>query len=528
MEVNRLVFDHAVRIRADHPSDEGAILIRTNGAVLDLKGGELIGGKDQAPSDTLTGRGIVVRGARDVTIRGAVIRGFKVAIYAEDAPGLTIEGCDVSGNYRQRLKSTPRGEHEDDWLYGHENDQNEWLRYGAGIYLLRCPGADVENCRARDGQNGICLSRSDEATIAGNDMSFMSGWGLAMWRSSRCKVLGNRFDYCVRGYSHGVYARGQDSAGILVYEQCSDNVFAWNRATHGGDGFFLYAGNQTVQRTGEGGCNRNLVYENDFSFAVANGIEATFSQGNVFASNRLTECEHGIWAGYSAESLIENNRIERSANGISIEHGRGNRLYWNDFDQCGRAVRLWWDDDKELLASAFGRKTGGASASEVVERNTFNACDIAIDASRTEGLSVYGNRFESCGVCLAIVGEAAAQPLWCIGNVFLDGSVENRTSTELVSSRNHAAERVKFVGPWARQKAAASEQEAWMAVHHERDEAPGKPFPWIRIEETRIPAAAEGPPARPTTAPRGPLPGLTDGKQHIRVDEWGPVRHESR
>jgi hypothetical protein len=34
----------------------------------------------------------------------------------------------------------------------------------------------------------------------------------------------NRLDWNVRGYSHGIYARGQDSAGILCYEQSNDNI----------------------------------------------------------------------------------------------------------------------------------------------------------------------------------------------------------------------------------------------------------------------------------------------------------------
>src|SRR5262249_6358598 len=202
--------------------DDGVYIIETDNVTLDFGGATLEGADAGTPADQFVGRGIVVRHAKNVTIKNATIRGFKVAIYAEDCPNLHIENCDVSRNYRQHLKSTPQREHNDDWLFGHENDQNEWLRYGAGIYLLRCDKAELRGNRARNGQNGICLSRCDEARVELNDMSFMSGWGLAMWRSCKCKVLSNRFDYCVRGYSHGVYARGQDSTGILVYEQCSD------------------------------------------------------------------------------------------------------------------------------------------------------------------------------------------------------------------------------------------------------------------------------------------------------------------
>ena len=52
----------------------------------------------------------------------------------------------------------------------------------------------------------------------------------------------NRIDWCVRGYSHGFYNRGQDSAGLLMYEQSSRNTVAYNSVTHGGDGLFLWAG----------------------------------------------------------------------------------------------------------------------------------------------------------------------------------------------------------------------------------------------------------------------------------------------
>ena len=42
------------------------------------------------------------------------------------------------------------------------------------------------------------------------------------------EIVGNRIDYNVRGYSHGFFRRGQDSAGILMFEQCQRNVIAFN------------------------------------------------------------------------------------------------------------------------------------------------------------------------------------------------------------------------------------------------------------------------------------------------------------
>ena len=68
-------------------------------------------------------------------------------------------------------------------------------------------------------------------------MIFNSGIGIGLYRSSKKYHYHNRVDYNVRGYSYGKYKRGQDSAPP-VFEQSSNNVFAYNTATHSGDGFF--------------------------------------------------------------------------------------------------------------------------------------------------------------------------------------------------------------------------------------------------------------------------------------------------
>ncbi len=110
-----------------------------------------------------------------------------------------------------------------DWLSPHHNDNNEWLNnYGAAIYVEDSSDVTVRGCKVWHGQNGLCIDRVNDSKIYDNDFSFNSGWGLGMWRSSKNVVNRNKFDWCVRGYSHKVYARGQDSAGILAFEQCSD------------------------------------------------------------------------------------------------------------------------------------------------------------------------------------------------------------------------------------------------------------------------------------------------------------------
>ncbi len=365
---NDLVITKSTELKGNR---RGMIRIKGDNITLDCTGATLVG-VDDKPADGYTGFGLVAENCKNLTIKGLSVRAYKVGMHFTNCDGLKLIDCDVSRNFRQHLKSTPRGEVGADWLYGHENDDHEWMRhYGAGIYVENSKNVTVQRCRARNGQNGLCLDRVTESAVIDCDMSFMSGWGLAMWRSSKNDISNNKFDWCMRGFSHKVYHRGQDSAGIFVFEQCSDNVFAYNSATHGGDGFFLYAGNETLKKTGKGGCNRNILYRNDFSHAAANGIECTFSDGNVFVENILDECDHGVWAGYSYNTTIVGNHIGGCNNGVSIEHGHDNRIESNTFDRCGIGVHAWANHNKELDDGIYGQNQETKSRGYVITRNTF-------------------------------------------------------------------------------------------------------------------------------------------------------------
>lgn len=357
----------------------GVIHIRTSGITLQFKDGSVLWGGPRpaevpdGPWDRYAGVGIRIDGAHDVTIRGARVHGFKVGIWATDCDRLTIDGAEFTDNYRQRLKSTPESEDSSDWLYPHRNDNDEWAtQHGAAVYVRRSEGAVMRGVRVRRGQNGILLHSVNGAQISDNDCSFLSGWGLGMFRSSHNFICRNAFDFCVRGHSEGVYNRGQDSAGILMFEQCSNNLVIENSCTHGGDGIFGFAGLEAVN--GEGapadfafarrGCNDNVFVGNDLSYAPAHGLEMTFSFGNIIRGNRFAEnaiC--GIWGGYSQETLIGSNEfvgnggmaygLERG--GVNIEHGANNRIIDNDFVNNRCAVHVWWDPHGDFETKAWGR-----------------------------------------------------------------------------------------------------------------------------------------------------------------------------
>jgi len=385
------------------------IRVTADGVTLDLGEAHIRGAKVGAEADAFEGIGILVEGRKNVTIRGGRLSGFRCAILVRDCQNVVIEGVDVSGNFRQRLGSTPDSEDAADWLRPHDNDKQEWRkRYGAGICLENCTDSKVVECIGRRQQNGLILDRCTGIKVLDNDFSFNSGWGIALWRSSGNLVSQNKCDWCVRGYSHGVYDRGQDSAGILMFEQCSGNTIFRNSATHSGDGLFLYAGEETLKRTGTGGCNNNLVAYNDFSHAVANAIEATFSYNNRFLGNRCDDSNYGVWAGYSYGTLIEGNTFSGNRiAGVAIEHGRENRIVYNTFLENRDGIRLWWDDDKELLASKFGAIHDCKSEVYLIAGNTFEGEKVGVRLTDTSRVAILANHFEEVGEVLVKKGKCA-------------------------------------------------------------------------------------------------------------------------
>lgn len=329
------------RLRASASPDSALLTVRGDDLTVDLRGVTFIGSPIDSAPDAGQGTAIRIDGGSRVRVRGLTARGYRVGILARGTRALTLDGNDLSYGWKPRLFSTVAHESLNDWLSYHKNEQDEWLRFGAGIYLSRVTGGTLRGNTVCQGMNGVLLTRTDSLDIRDNDVSYNSGLGIGMYRSSWNTIVNNRADYNVRGYSHGFFARGQDSAALLMFEQCTHNIVAYNSMTHGGDGLFLWAGQETMD-TGKGGSNDNLFLMNDFSFAPTNGMEATFSR-NQFIGNRVEGNTHGLWGGYSYESAIIGNCFVNNRIGIAIEHGQQNTVGANWFVGDTLGIRVWAD-----------------------------------------------------------------------------------------------------------------------------------------------------------------------------------------
>lgn len=427
------VIDKSCRVRiapglviAD-ADDNGVIHIAASNITVVFESGSMLRGSPAGtPPDTMTGRGIRIQNVDHVTLRDAVVSGFKVGVALRNAPDAELAGCRFTDNFRQHLLSTAEAEDPGDWLWPHDNTHDKWAtRYGAAIHAIGSDRVSIHDCTVRKGQNGIILDSVAHARIYDNDCSFLSGWGLALWLVTDSQIQHNAFDFCIRGYSHGVYNRGQDSAGILVFERCTGNTFAQNSVTHGGDGFFAFSGKGALGEDpsfapasfkGLGNAD-TLLTGNDFSYAAAHGIETTFSFNFTIAANRMvSNAICGVWGGYSQNMLITRNLFEDNGSagyglergGINIEHGSGNVIDGNTFTNNACGVHLWWDDDPGIAKSPWYAANHKGSVGNAIVNNRFAGDKTGIQQRITTQTELSGNTFEGIAEAKQVVSDASS------------------------------------------------------------------------------------------------------------------------
>lgn len=392
-----MVITHSVRItpgtyRIAAPAslDSALVTVRGDDIIVDFSGAALEGSALTDDPDKATGVAIRVEDGHHVTIRNARVRGYRVAVMARGTHDLSVLDSDLSYNWKPRLYSLVEHESLADWLSHHHNEHDEWLRYGAAIYLSDVDGGRIRGNRITQGMEGLMLVRSDSLRIWNNTIEFNSGVGIALYRSSYNSILHNHASYNVRGFSNHFYRRGQDSADLLLYEQSSQNTVAFNSMTHGGDGLFLWAGQSTMD-TGVGGANDNLFYANDFSFAPTNAMEATFSR-NLFIGNRASGSDNGLWGGYSYDSKVIGNEFTGNRTGIAIEHGQSNEIVANRFINDSVAIRLWAVPE-EPGDWGYPKHRDTHSRGYYIAHNVFAGNRVGLRVAQTSGAHVTRNEF---------------------------------------------------------------------------------------------------------------------------------------
>jgi hypothetical protein len=157
--------------------------------------------------------------------------------------------------------------------------------------------------------------------------------------------------------------------------------------------------------TGKGGSNDNLFYRNDFSHAPTNGIEATFSR-NRFIDNRVEENWHGVWGGYSYDSVWHANRFARNSEAIAIEHGQNNEISANTFDGDETAIRLWQNAAQDPNWG-YPKNRDTRSRDFMILGNTFRGNGTALSVRDTVNVKAMANTFTSVKTETSLAGHTA-------------------------------------------------------------------------------------------------------------------------
>lgn len=120
-----------------------------------------------------------------------------------------------------------------------------------------------------------------------------------------------------------------------------------------------------------------------------NGVEVTFSR-NIIAGNLIRECDHGVWGGYSYESIIADNQFEDNRIDIAIEHGQQNEIAKNIFKNSHEGIKLW-QRDKQPTGWGYAESRDTKSRDYTIAENSFQSVVNPYNILLTNNVKLYKN-----------------------------------------------------------------------------------------------------------------------------------------
>ena len=178
-----------------------ALTIRGDNITVDFNGAILSGGPETADPDVYTGAGVLIEGGRNITVKNAVIRGYKIGILARRSPDLHLSSNDLSYNWKPRLYSGVEKESLVDWMSYHQNEKDEFSNTFDGVGTRLAGDSDVDldavpevhiisdEERLSKLPGGIDPMIKDEAT-RGRSRIIVDEWGPYDWKHPKLWPVG--------------------------------------------------------------------------------------------------------------------------------------------------------------------------------------------------------------------------------------------------------------------------------------------------------------------------------------------------
>jgi parallel beta-helix repeat protein len=448
--------------------DTGILRVSGRSYVLDLAGVKLRGeGKNQ-------GSGIVIRDARNVTIKNADVRGMKWGIVIERCVGVRLENCVASYN-----GNLPAGTIID------ESGSQPEDQHGGGIVIRDSRNCRVIKCKAVWQWDGIDVVRSTGCIIEEGDFSYNNNWGVHFWDSSRNVFRRNTAVWCTTGasllYQGTAGWQTYDAQAVAIDHNSHENLIEDNDLRFGGDGIFIRANEGALYpETGmmtpvRNGSHRNILRGNDCSYSPNNAIEVDFVDDTIIEGNNCSNSNYGLWLGYSRRAQVRGNLVLNcTRRGLEIENGQDGIIEDNVFStqqaivlrQNGRDKtpsggyvirRNSFEGDKQIalkdtgatiqdnliIGGTMGLLVAAEGNSPVKEENTRH--EERVDGVEIRALLdnyAYGaNAGETIRLPLPEkAGKPAGRPIYVYGSAELIGKVnkKNQVSFRLPDERGYA------------------------------------------------------------------------------------------
>jgi parallel beta-helix repeat protein len=244
---------------------------------------------------------------------------------------------------------------------------NEFGDDQAGVHLDNAKNCTISN-NYLSNNLGLFLTRSNNNTLSGNEVTHNALYGIWLWNSSNNELNGNNVS---QNGQEGIYVyvrsdnnifinntiTSNGGAGVMIIDNCNGNVFERNTVSknHVGISIAVY----------------NVLLSNNTVFSNSIGIMVT-EKYNVLHNNTVFSNPTGIYISHAKNCTLDNNLVINNGNGISMTKSTGNRLTGNNAsNNSGYGIYLKNSSTGNLLISNIALSNGkGDILIEDMENNT--------------------------------------------------------------------------------------------------------------------------------------------------------------
>jgi len=351
-KVQRVMASGTIYIRADGSVDPSTVSIQRNGNTYIFIGNindSVVVERDNIVVDgagyTIQGAGswagIDLAGRSNVTIKNAIIKGFRYGIDLDDSSHNSIFGNNITGNRRDGISL---GGSSYNSIFNNsviENDED-----GIDLNSFSNHNNIYGNHLIENDFDGIAVGNSSYNKVYENNITENDEDGIDLSKSSYNSIFGNN-----------ITANWFDGIDI-GYSSNHNNIYGNNIADNDDDGIDLYQS------------SNNNIYENNITANWWDGIELYSSTNNSIFGNQIKGNYPGIYLVTSSDNTITRNNMTRNYPGIQFRESSNNTLYHNNFVNNSRQVYDESWDNPEIPSSVNvwddGYPSGGNYRSDYV------------------------------------------------------------------------------------------------------------------------------------------------------------------